>query len=172
MKTHHFALILLIALSSAACSGEPSQATPSPAVSPPTATPDASPAASFRHGPQGFVADLHDAGAQAEVTGSFNGEPLAVEGLVVCVNGHDVRVYAFSSEQEREAVAATIDPDNPSNMGTSIVEWDGWAQFWQRDRILVLYQGPDQATIDLLNQLMGAPFASGPQKPQLLPGGC
>lgn len=48
---------------------------------------------------------------------------------------------------ERAAVSSMIDSDHPSNVGTAIVEWDGWPQFWQRDRIIFLYLGRDETTI-------------------------
>jgi hypothetical protein len=91
---------------------------------------------------------------------------------VVCVDGEEVRVYSYPSEEERAAVASRIDPNDPSNVGTSIIEWDGWPQFWQRDRILVLYLGNDEPTIELLTGLLGEPFAQGLARPQLLPGTC
>ena len=168
-----FVTALLISACTGAPGASPSLApsaspSPPPGTAPGTPTPEASP----RHGVQGLVADLLDAGATAEVSGSFDGQPLAFEGLVVCVNGKDVRVYSYGTQEEAVAVAARIDPRDPSNMGTSIVEWDGWPQFWQRDRILVLYLGNDQATRDTLKQLLGEPFAVGQPQPQRLPGTC
>jgi hypothetical protein len=47
-------------------------------------------------------------------------------------------------------VASRIKPDDPSNLGTSIVEWAGRPRFWQRDRILVMYLGESAATEALL----------------------
>ncbi len=91
---------------------------------------------------------------------------------MICVAGEDVRVFAYASEQERASVSAAIDPTDPSNIGTSMIDWDGWPKFWQRDRIIVLYLGADQDTIDLLTQLMGDPFAQGERRPQRLPGAC
>lgn len=135
-------------------------------------TPAAIESPEFRHGVQGLIADLADAGAEARVVDAFDAQPLAFEGVVVCVNGEDIRVYSYSSEQERVAVTARIDPDDPTNIGTSIIEWDGWPRFWQRDRIIVLYQGNDQDTADLLRRVLGEPFAQGAPKPQLLPAGC
>lgn len=144
----------------------PVPATPGPTASPPPATPTG------RHGPAGLVEDLTDAGADAAVADSFDGEPLASEQIIVCVDGEDVRVFAYGTEQERAAASARIDRADPTNIGTSIVEWDGWPKFWQRDRIIVLYLGRDADTIDLLTQLMGDPFAKGQDRPQRLPGAC
>ena len=162
---------LIVAIVLAGCAGATAPtATPSPT---PTQAPESpTPEPSFRHGVEGLIADLVDADLEAAVTDSFDGQPLAFEGLVVCVNGRDVRVYSYGTEQEAVAAAARIDPHDPSNVGTAIIEWDGWPQFWQRDRILVLYQGNDEATIALLTDLMGQPFAVGRPQPQRLPGGC
>ncbi|MGI8928524.1 MAG: hypothetical protein ACR2H0_03520 [Candidatus Limnocylindrales bacterium] len=172
--------ILLVALTIIAigCAGPASTpgaptASPRPATSEPaTVAPPSSSPTDFRHGPEGLIADLSDAGADAEVSDSFDGEPLAAVQTIVCVNGEDVRVFAYGTEQERVAASAGIDPTDPSHVGTSIVEWDGWPKFWQRDRILVLYLGRDEATIDLLTELMGDPFAQGLDRPQRLPGAC
>lgn len=146
----------------------PGASTPGPTVAPPT---DATPT-EFRHGPEGLIADLSDAGADAEVSDSFDGEPLATVQTIICVDGEDVRVFPYASEQERAAVSAQINPTDPTNIGSSIVEWDGWPKFWQRDRIIVLYLGRDEATIELLTELMGDPFAQGQNRPQRLPGAC
>lgn len=158
--------------------GSPRPATAGPATGgpatggPATVPPPGESPTEFRQGPEGLIADLADAGAEAEVSDSFDGEPLATVQTVLCVNGKDVRVFTYASEQERAAVSAQIDPTDPTNIGTSIVEWDGSPKFWQRDRIIVLYLGRDEGTIDLLTELMGPPFAQGQDRPQRLPGAC
>jgi hypothetical protein len=106
------------------------------------------------------------------VSDSFDGEPLATVQTLLCVDGQDVRVFTYGTEQERAAAGAMIDPADPTNVGTAIVEWDGWPKFWQRDRIIVLYLGRNEGTIELLTELMGDPFAQGQDRPQRLPGAC
>jgi hypothetical protein len=150
---------------------EPSASPPVPTVRPATASP-AEPSETFRHGPAGLVDDLVDAGAEATVSDSFDGTPLANEALVVCVNRQDVRVFVYASEQERAAASAQIDPSDPSHVGLSIIEWDGWPKLWQRDRIIVQYLGSDPDTIELLTELLGDPFAVGLQRPQRLRAPC
>lgn len=177
MKTNSLlGLVLVGAVAAVGCAGpapssSPSispagSATPGRVATPPNPTP------TFRHGLAGLVDDPTDAGAEATVADSFDGQPLAVEQVTVCVGGEMVRVFSYSSEQERAAVASRIDPTDPTNIGTGIVEWDGWPKFWQRDRIIVVYLGRDQATIDVLSELMGDPFAQGENNPERLPGGC
>ena len=144
----------------------PATATPGSTATPPAASPTA------RQGVIGLVEDLSDAGVEATAADAFDGEPLAFEQVIVCAGGEDIRVFAYATEQERAATSARIDPRDPTNIGTAIVEWDGWPKFWQRDRIIVLYLGRDADTIELLTQLMGEPFAQGVSRPQRLPGGC
>jgi hypothetical protein len=81
-------------------------------------------------------------------------------------------VYEFASAGERAAVASRIDPVDPSNLGTSIVEWDGRPRFWQGDRILVLYLGESAATHALLTSILGPPFAEGPGRAPLQASDC
>lgn len=145
----------------------PTTPTAPPSIFPTDATPS-----EFRQGPEGLIADLEDAGTDAEVVDSFDGEPLAQVQTMVCVDGEDIAVFTYGTEQERAAVSSRIDPDDPYNVGTAIVEWDGWPKFWQRDRIIVLYLGSDEATIDLLTELMGEPFSQGIDRPRRLEGPC
>ncbi|MBA2253753.1 MAG: hypothetical protein H0W07_01385 [Chloroflexi bacterium] len=108
----------------------------------------------------------------AAVRDTFDGEPLAVQQTIVCADGEDVRVFVYGSEPEAAMAAAMIDPNDPTNIGTAIVEWDGWPKFWQRDRIIVLYLGRDEATIETLTNLMGERFAEGRDGPRRLPAPC
>lgn len=171
------ALVIFLILSSSviACGGaaapSPTAGARTPAATR-TAGPPVEPTESPRHGIEGLIADLKDAGVEATVGETFDGQPMAIQQTIVCADGEDVRVFVYGTEQDRAAFAARIDPDDPSNIGTAIVEWDGWPKFWQRDRIIVLYLGRDQATVGLLTQLMGDPFAEGQNQPQRLPGGC
>lgn len=170
MPTRTVLIAPVLALLVLSCAGQgptPTPPTPTPSPAGPTGT-----LTPLREGVEGLVEDLTNAGADAALSGSFSGAPLAVEAGVVCIDGKEVRVYSYSSEEERAAVSARIDPNEPSNIGTSIVEWDGWPQFWQRDRILVLYLGNDEATIERLKGLLGEPFAQGQARPQRLPGSC
>jgi hypothetical protein len=90
----------------------------------------------------------------------------------MCVGTEPVRLYVFGSERDRMAAAAQINPTDPSNMGTSMVDWDGRPRFWQRDRLLILYLGEDAATETLLQSVLGQPFASGQGRPLLRDGSC
>jgi hypothetical protein len=67
-------------------------------------------------------------------------------------------------------VVQKIDPKDPSNVGTGIVEWAGAPRFWLRDNVIVLYLGQDAATDAALRALLGTPFAEGEAGRMPLPG--
>jgi hypothetical protein len=140
----------------------------------PTITPSSSPQAEERQGPEGFIADIRDTGAEAEVADSFDGEPLASVQTLICVDREEVRVFTYGTVQERAAASSRIDPEDPTKIGTAIVEWVGSPRFWQRDRIIVLYLGTDESIIDVLTDLIGDPFAVGEGRPppRPLPSPC
>ncbi len=126
------------------------------------ATPPASPTPSAAGGGvEGLVSSLAAASAPVRQADAFDPTPLSGEGVLLCVGREEVRVYVFPTEEARLASAAGIDPQDPSHIGTSIVEWTGNPRFWQRDRILVLYVGTDVPTEALLTSVMGPPFARG-----------
>jgi len=108
-----------------------------------------------------LVAELEQGESTVEEVGTFGTDPLGGNGRILCVNAEEVRVYLFGSEDLASAAAARIDPNDPSNLGTAIVEWAGTPRFWQRGPMLVLYLGEDQATEDSLRSILGEPFARG-----------
>jgi len=125
-------------------------------------TPPASPTPSAAGGGvEGLVSALAAASAPVRQADPFDAAPLPGQGVLLCVGREVVRVYVFTTEQARLAAAASIDPTDPSHVGTSIVEWTGNPRFWQRDRILFLYLGTDAPTEALLTSVMGPPFARG-----------
>ena len=94
-------------------------------------------------------------------TGSFATDPIGGEGISLCVEGQVVNVYVFPTVEEREAAASRIDPDDPSNVGTAMIEWAGNPRFWAADRLLVLYLGRDPAVEAGITSVLGSPFARG-----------
>lgn len=94
-------------------------------------------------------------------TGAFSTEPLGGQGIGLCVAGQQVNVYVYPTPEDRAASAARIDPIDPSNLGTAIIEWAGNPKFWQADRLIVLYLGNDPAVEAGISSVLGAPFARG-----------
>lgn len=111
--------------------------------------------------PARFIAELNTVGAAADQVETFAGDPLGGTGALLCIGAEEVRVYRFESDDDATKAAARIDPDDPSEVGTAIVEWAGNPRFWQRGTILVLYLGEDEDTERLLTDVLGPPFARG-----------
>jgi hypothetical protein len=118
-------------------------------------------------GPEKLIVDLEAAGAEARVGELFAGDPFDAQGGLMCVGSEPVQLYVFGSVRAREEAAQRIDPANPSNMGTTMVEWNGRPRLWQRDRMIIVYLGEDAATEALLRGVLGEPFASGQGRPPL-----
>jgi len=118
-------------------------------------------------GVEGLTADLERAGAVVKAASQFAGDPFPAAGFLICVSGEPVRVYVFNSVQQRLEATSRIDRNDPSKVGTAIVEWMGTPRFWQRDRILVLYLGAKPATEYLLTSVLGPPFATGQGRPPI-----
>ncbi|MDQ6794315.1 MAG: hypothetical protein M3067_05785 [Chloroflexota bacterium] len=128
-------------------------ASPQPSL-PPSASPRTP-------GLQELIAAIAAASAPVRQADTFEGAPIPAKGVLLCLGKEEVRVYSFGSEEERAAAAKTIDPKDPSHVGTSIVEWTGNPRFWQSGRILVLYLGSDARTEAILTSILGQPFARG-----------
>lgn len=125
--------------------------------------------------PGRFVAELTAASGEVEQAENFSTDPVGGEGHVICVGVEELHVYLFGSDEEGAAAAARIDPNDPSNLGNAIVDWVGNPRFWQRGPMLVLYLGEDEATENLISELLGPPFAVGAGRGgglPALPGPC
>jgi hypothetical protein len=163
------ASVLLLTIS--ACSPT---ATPATSIVPPSSgTPPpvtfGTPSPTIAGGAEGLVEDLVAGGATAKLGSNFLAKPLPGEGVLICVGTEAVQVYVLKDHEAALAAASTIDPEDPSQIGTSIVEWAGRPRFWLSDRILVLYVGDDDATDTALRSLLGEPFAEArvPGRPPL-----
>ena len=97
-----------------------------------------------------------------KVGSNFLADPMPGEGILVCLGVEPVQVYVLRDHEAALAAASMIDREDPSKVGTAIVEWAGRPRFWLRDRILVLYIGDDAATDAALRGLLGEPFAEAP----------
>jgi hypothetical protein len=111
----------------------------------------------------GLVGALEAAGASVVDLGPHRpiSEVLGSRGRDLCVDGQQVPIYLYASQAEAEAVAASIDREDPSMVGTAIIEWVGDPRFWQGGSLLVRYSGPDAAVEHVLTSVLGPPFAGG-----------
>jgi hypothetical protein len=165
------ASVLLLAISAcspAATTGPSPTGAPIASGSPPPVI-FGTPNPTSADGAEGLVEDLVAGGATAKLGSNFLAEPLPGEGVLVCLGTEAVQVYVLRDHEAAFAAASTIDREDPSKIGTSIVDWTGRPRFWLRDRILVLYVGNDATTDAALRSLLGQPFAEapGPGRPPL-----
>ncbi|MEW5989003.1 MAG: hypothetical protein AB1791_20450 [Chloroflexota bacterium] len=119
----------------------------------------------------GSYVDLVDALRKAEATvepaGSLDQAFFTVQGLLVQVNGVEVQVYEYTSEEARLSDSSQIQADG-TIVGHSAIRWVAPPHFWAEGRLIVLYVGEDQATIDLFVSLMG-PTVNQPPSADVAP---
>lgn len=105
-----------------------------------------------------FVTALKAAGASVEVGDTIIQDFFTPEGQILVINGADVQVFEYETTQAMEEEAAQVSPDGGS-VGTTMMSWIDAPHFYKAGRIIVLYVGSDQPTLDLLEQVMGPQFA-------------
>jgi hypothetical protein len=115
------------------------------------------------YGIEAFSQALTMAGATVLKGDGFVADPLAGQGVNLCVDGQQVAVYSFATSADRLQGQARIDPTDPWHIGNSQVEWFGNPRFWARDLIIVRYNGPDPDVVTRIKATLGAPFVVGAQ---------
>lgn len=101
-----------------------------------------------------FVRLLRDTGATVELSESIEQPFFSVPGQIIAVNGHDVQVFVFESENARQVESGKISKDG-SSIGTSMVSWVQPPHFWANGNAIILYVGTNQEVVDLINQVIG-----------------
>ena len=116
-----------------------------------------------------FTDGLEAAGFTVRSGGRTRGLPLsllAVPGQRVSIDGVSVSVFEYPTEKALLKVRSAIRPRGDeiptADGGTAIIDWDP-PHFYGAGKLLVLYFGDKQPTIDALNLLLGPQFAGGPQ---------
>ena len=105
-----------------------------------------------------FVDALRAAGATVEPSEPITQVFFTPEGNILKVNGADVQVFEYESEEAMEAEASQVTPDGGS-IGTTMVTWMDTPHFYKAGRIIVLYVGSDGAILSLLEEVLGPQFA-------------
>jgi len=105
-----------------------------------------------------FIKMLRARGATVAPAGEVSQEFFPLPGRVITVNGANVQVFEFVSDQEAMMQAQQINPDG-SGTKTMMITWVDSVHFYQKGRIIVLYVGKDPETVALLEQLLGPQFA-------------
>jgi len=105
-----------------------------------------------------FLAALQAANATAEIGDSVTQDFFSPEGRIININGQDVQVFEYESAEAMESEASQVAPDGGS-VGTSIMMWMDAPHFYKTGRMIVLYVGSDESTVNLLQQVIGPQFA-------------
>lgn len=109
----------------------------------------------------GGLANLVDAlrgrGTTVETGETVNQPFLPVQGRILTVDGVDVQVYEFATSDARQEVSATI-TEGGDVIGAVVPEWIDQPNFWAQGRLIVLYIGRDEPTINLLSFVLGSPL--------------
>lgn len=106
----------------------------------------------------GLLAALRESGSTVESAGSVSQPFFVPEGKVMKVDGSQVQVFEFSSEQDAQSAADTISPDG-SSVGTTMISWVEAPHFYKSGKLIVLYVGEEEAVADALGVVLGAQVA-------------
>lgn len=105
-----------------------------------------------------FIDALEKMNLSAEVVEVLEDSSFSVPTIVVSVNGQHVQVFEFSSATDTEEATLMISDDG-TQIGTSVIRWIDVPHFYTQGKIIVLYVGHDQTTLDLLESLLDKQFA-------------
>jgi hypothetical protein len=108
----------------------------------------------------GLTSALAEQGAAVTENGTVLQPFFEPEGQVLSINGQDVQVFEFASQEAALEAAGTIAADGGS-VGTSMMAWMDTPHFFQSGRLILLYVGSDGATLDLLSAAAGPQIAGG-----------
>lgn len=121
---------------------------------------------------QDLVAYLETEGYTVATGETMNEPVFGVNGTQLTLNGQQVQVFEFASEEAADEATADISGDGMT-IGTSQVDWVSEPHFYQDGNLVVLYVGTDDATLDALEDALGAQIAGGDtdDEDDLVPGG-
>lgn len=107
-----------------------------------------------------LVDALRAAGAQVEAGDTLSQPFFDPQAQVISVDGQDVQVFEFADAAAASAAAGTVSADGTS-VGTSMMTWMDTPHFFRVEKLILLYVGSDQATLELLQEVAGPQFAGG-----------
>ncbi len=103
---------------------------------------------------------LESAGTTVEPAGTVTQPFFTPQGQVIKVEGQDVQVFEYDSEAGADGEADLVSPDG-SSVGTSMMTWIATPHFYKSGRIIVLFVGNQNDTIEILEASLGPQFAGG-----------
>jgi hypothetical protein len=101
--------------------------------------------------------ELRAAGLAMADRGEVEQPFLAVKGRVYEVEGGDLQLYSYPSEEAARADAAKISPDGEISMVQ--VHWMAPPHFYRRGSTMAIYVGTSPGALTPLEQVLGVPFA-------------
>ncbi len=138
-----------------------------------TAAPTTPPEATATLTPEGgqvadyatFVAALISAGAPAEEIGPTENSMFSGTGHIIKVNGQEVQAFEYPSPADMEKEAANIAPDGSQFTDKdgvpAMIDWINVPHFFKKGRLMVVYVGRDEQTLEMLRAALGDQFAGG-----------
>jgi hypothetical protein len=97
---------------------------------------------------------LRESGARVIPAGILRQPFFDVNARVLTVNNHDIQVFEFADVEARRASEAAISAGGET-IGNFRPNWINEPHFWSQGRLIVLYVGEDEETIELLDEVMG-----------------
>jgi len=110
-----------------------------------------------------LIAALRERGYAIEDTGVVRQPFLRTDGRLYRISGGglaqpvELQVYGYAEEATAAEDAASIGPDGQPE--GAIVDWVAPPYFYRSWRVLAIYVGDSQAALQVLNDLLGPPFA-------------
>ena len=147
MKSFHIVLALLLPVVLIACDRQP------------VAEPDSGAETAISDS-DSLIEALRAAGATVEPAGVLEEPVFQTEAQMITVNGESVQVFEFESEEAAKAAAGTVSQAG-TLIGETIVEWRDAPHFYRAGRVIVIYAGNNEATLNTLQAVLGEPFATG-----------
>jgi hypothetical protein len=114
-----------------------------------------------------LVGSLEEAGMEVNIVGDVNQPLIPVSGRLMQVNGQEVQVYEFPNQAERQQVTDLLAREGFAIEG--IVPGVQDPHIWAQGRLLVIYIGQDQSTINTLNSFLGDRMALDRELPEVRP---
>ena len=112
-----------------------------------------------------LVAALREGGSTVDFGGSISQPFFDEDGRIISVDGHDVQIFEFSSEEDANTAAETISSDG-SSIGTTMISWIAPPHFYKSGKLIVLYVGLEDLVVKVLEDVLGPQIAGGKVSPR------
>jgi hypothetical protein len=105
-----------------------------------------------------LVSRLSAEGAVIERGDDITQPFFSVKAKTATINGEDLQVYEYLSEKTVEEEGAMVSSSG-SSIGTNMVNWMMPPHFFKSGKMIVIYLGSNQDTMNLLEDILGPQFA-------------